>query len=107
MRHTEIHGNRKNATDALTYELKKIRQNNNYRIEREKMAAFTKVNSILKHFLDTYGSIEIPVDLLDAAGLDWDLSVGKKQVGGIWVTIVGKYGYTIFKNETIRICIIL
>ena len=102
------HGNSHYCDQYCYYSAKTERTKNKYWESKASMEAFQKSDKILKMFHDTYSTGEfVSASLLDQAGMDWLITKGEVIIDELPVKVIGDYGYSLFKNETIKIWKIL
>ena len=99
-----IHGNSNYCDTDCSYAMKLDRSKEQYKANKKLRESFKKSDQILGMFHNTYGSDEfIPAILLDQAAMHWLISKGEIKIDDLTVKILLKYGYCLFKNETIKI----
>ncbi len=99
-----IHGNSSYCNEVCYSKMKSRRSKDQYQANVKLKEAFEKSDKILEIFHDTYGSEQfIPAILLDQAAMEWLISQRETTIEELPVKVIGKYGYCLFTNETLKI----
>ncbi len=63
-----------------------------------------KHSQIFKNLIDVFGEgTEIPANVLELLGMDWELETGRITINGLEYIEIGNYAYILLKSQKIKI----
>ncbi len=96
-------GNRRYCDESCYMAEKLIRSKNNYEVNKNTLNQIKLVEKILASVYNKYGSNVIDVNILRVEKMNWSVMTGKITIDGEIFRLVGRYGYILYTDNTIKI----
>ena len=96
-------GNRRYCNDDCYMAEKLERSKDNYAVNKKNLNQIKHVENILSAAFKKHGSGVFDVTILRAEKMNWTVITGTTTIDGEIIRIVGRYGYVLYSNNTIKI----
>ena len=96
-------GNRRYCNDECYMAEKLERSKDNYAVNKKSLNEIKHVEKILSAGHKKYGSEIINCNILRVEKMNWSIITGTAIIDGEAYRIVGRYGYILYSNNTVKI----
>jgi hypothetical protein len=96
-------GNRRYCNDDCYMAEKLERSKDNYAVNKKNLNQIKHVENILNAAYKKYGGDIFDVNILRVEKMNWTVITGTTTIDGETIRIVGRYGYILYSNKTIKI----